>query len=93
MAITNMTGRTDLIGSFLATKMLRDLNAGMKITGYGGGIAYNDLSMFSAFPSYRPYTRQDVINELLEMNGKMNNAENKRMMKLNNQYNKPTWMI
>lgn len=92
-AITNITGRTDLIGSFLATKMLRDLNAGMKITGYGGGIAYNDLSMFSAFPSYRPYTRQDVVNELLEMNGKMNEAENKRMMKANNKYNKPSWMI
>jgi glycosyltransferase involved in cell wall biosynthesis len=92
-AIANITGRTDLINTYFAIKILRDLNAGAKIQGFGGNLSYNDDSMFSQNFGFKPYSREDMVNELLRMNNNTNEWEQKRLAKMNGQYKKPEWIL
>jgi glycosyltransferase involved in cell wall biosynthesis len=73
-AIINITGETELIESFMAARMLKDLNYGATTRGIGG-IYFNDLSALGVRPEWIPYTRQHVIDELMNYRNNKNNWE------------------
>jgi hypothetical protein len=85
-AIVNITGKPEIINTFVGQRMLRDLNYGSSLKGFGG-LSYNDESFFGQQFKFKQYTRDDFINELLQINNDSNNHEHKRLQKLQGKYN------
>lgn len=78
--ISQVAGRPDLADSYMAMRMARDLAWGATAGGTGG-LAFNDLSAMGAGleKHRRPYTRDDVLNQLLNIAERQNYWETRRM--------------
>jgi hypothetical protein len=90
-AIMNITGRPDLIHTFTGQRMLKNLNYGAKITGFGG-LSYNDESFFGQQFKHKEYNKEHFVDELLEMNKQTNNWEQKRSSKIQGSYQPPQFI-
>lgn len=88
-AIINITGEPELIESYMAARMLKDLNYGATVRGLGG-VYINDLSSLGVRPEWIPYTRQHVIDELLNYRNTKNHWEQIRTGMV--PYTTPEWI-
>ena len=70
-AIYNITGKNDLFYRYIGSRILRDLNYGARIKGFGG-INYSTESFFAQRMKFQPYTKKDVIDDLKIINDKNN---------------------
>lgn len=59
----NVLGNESLASSFLGTRILRDLNYGMRVS-HHGGLAMNDLTFLGARQQFLPYQRQQAVEEV-----------------------------
>jgi glycosyltransferase involved in cell wall biosynthesis len=80
-SLVNVMGRPDLIGSFFAMKVVRDLSWGAS-PDTQGGIVFNDLSTLGLKPAYQPYDRNKVIEQFKVVADKNNFWEQQRYNKL-----------
>ena len=85
-AIYNISGKNDLFYRYIGSRILRDLNYGARIKGFGG-INYSTESFFAQRMKFQPYTKKDVIDDLKIINDKNNKYEYMRMMKYQGKYN------
>ena len=81
-SLLNIAGRPDLINGYLSMKLLRDLNNGSTMDGVNLNV-YNEHSAVSQH-RYRPFSRQDLVQQLLNMNGCRNFWEQRRLEKFFN---------
>lgn len=77
-AIINILGDEKYLSSYMCAKMINDLNYSARMERQGG-FQVTDLSFLGMRPQYKPYNRQDVVNELLEMANNKNYWEQVRM--------------
>jgi glycosyltransferase involved in cell wall biosynthesis len=75
--LTNLAGRPDLVNSYTYTRMVRNLNYGCA-GDLVGGLAYNEMSMFSQGLKVRKYDQQICAEELVRMCEHFNFWETKR---------------
>lgn len=90
-AVMNLTGKEDLLHNFIGQKILRNLNYRAALKGFGG-LDYNDESFFGQQFKFNEYTREDMVNELLEINKINNHYELLRINKMNGNYNPPSFI-
>lgn len=76
----HVAGRPDLLNSYLALRMLRDLNWGASLQGMGG-VYQNELSTLGMNQSYRDFTRQQAVEEMLRICDFRNHWETERLRK------------
>lgn len=70
--LTHIAGRPDLIDSFMALRMSRDLDFGSTVQGMGG-LYFSDLSVLGIQPRVSGFSREDafgVFNDIREKNNK-----------------------
>jgi len=63
----NIWGRPDMINSYAALKMMRDLNYGFAVTDTGD-TRFNEGSLLANKQHYQPFTREDAIRKMLQYN-------------------------
>lgn len=80
-ALNNVMGRPDLVGSFFAMKVVRDLSWGASPE-QQGGLVFSDLSTLGTKPSYQPYNRDKVIEQFKSIADKNNFWESRRYEKM-----------
>lgn len=80
-ALVNVMGRPDLIGSFFAMKVVRDLLWGASPE-QQGGIVFSDLSTLGMKPNYQPYNREKVLEQFKQVAEKNNFWEVQRHKKM-----------
>jgi hypothetical protein len=74
-ALVNVLGRPDLIGSYFAMKMIRDLMWGSTSDNMGGGV-FNDLSLVMSYKvNYQPFNREVLVKKFTEAANKNNQWE------------------
>jgi glycosyltransferase involved in cell wall biosynthesis len=64
--IANIWGNTQFINSFIAHRMIRNLNYGQAISNTGGK-QYNELSTLDNIKRYSDFTRQHVVDETMQL--------------------------
>lgn len=84
-AIANITGKPELINTFIGQKFLRDLNYGAKVNHFGG-LSYNDETFFGQQFKHKEYNRDMFVQDLLQLTEQNNKWEQKRLMKLQGKY-------
>jgi glycosyltransferase involved in cell wall biosynthesis len=77
-ALTHVARRPDLVSSFLAMRMVRDLNWGSTMPGMGG-LYFNESSTLGTQQRFQTFTQEDCYNECLNMLTLKNHWEAKRM--------------
>lgn len=77
----NIWGRPQMAYSYVALKMMRDLNYGFAITDTGD-TKFNEGSLLSDKQHYVPFTREDAIRKMLQYNQLDTQWEQKRTAKL-----------
>lgn len=75
--IANIWGEHKQIDSYVALRMIRDLNYGDAIAGFGG-IHYNEDSASIEKPRFRSFGKQDAIQALMELGDARNYWEQRR---------------
>jgi len=80
--ILNLTGRPELLDSYMALRMTRDLNWGLTRDGMGG-LAYNDASVVGVGEArennFKPCTREELGKQLLDICHRNNYWEKRRV--------------
>jgi len=76
--LTNMAGRPDLIGTHFASRIVRDLNWGMKV-GERGGRYFDDLSTLGNRPMKQDFVRENAVEIFLNLVNKQNKWESRRI--------------
>ena len=80
--IINVLGDTSKLNSYMAARLIRDLNYGVSTDGTGG-VYYNDGSLLSTSPKNKRFVEQDAYKEMLILANKKNYWEQVR--------SKPKW--
>ena len=75
--VINVWGEPDQINSYVALRMIRDLNYGEAILSYGGPY-YSEDSLLIEKPKYRPFHKPDAIRALVELGESRNYWEQRR---------------
>ena len=73
----NILGKPELLNSFMALRMVRDLNYGIAVRGYGGPY-YNEESATSMNAQHAPFSKEDAMNQLLAIREGINYWEQVR---------------
>jgi glycosyltransferase involved in cell wall biosynthesis len=81
--ILNIAGRPELLNTYIALRLTRDLNWGASQVRPGGSLA-NDNSFTENQPKWAPYDRNNVIQEMLKACEHKNVWEQQRLGGLNN---------
>lgn len=76
-AVTHIWGRPDQVNSYVAMKMLKDLNCG-KTLNSGESIYYTEDSYMNSQQNYTPFGMNDAANKLINMCEHSNGLEQKR---------------
>ena len=76
--IVNMAGRPELLNSYMAMRMARDLNWGITTQGTGG-IYFNDASTLGFQTRQMQFERDQAIGELVKLNRQLNYWESRRV--------------
>ena len=76
-AIINVVGKPELLHTNLPLRLCADLNTGLSGASTGG-IYFNELSTLGTRPNFRSFSRQDAVQELLNLCGYYNEWEQKR---------------
>jgi hypothetical protein len=79
-ALSNILGKPEYIKTYLYFKYVRNLNWEHSISNYGG--THIEDSLFGERPNFKPYNRQDLINELTTMLEFNNKWEQERIRRL-----------
>jgi glycosyltransferase involved in cell wall biosynthesis len=77
-----VAGRTDLVNSYTAARMIRDLNHEMTSDVGMGGVYVNEASTLGLKPTFRPFGRNEAMQELLKISNLRNHWEQKRAERL-----------
>ena len=80
--IINVLGDTDKLNSYMAARLIRDLNYGVSTDGTGG-VYYNDGSLLSTSPKNKLFLEKDAYKEMLILANRKNYWEQVR--------SKPKW--
>ena len=80
--IINVLGDTDKLNSYMAARLIRDLNYGVSTEG-AGGVYYNDGSLLSTSPKNKRFLEKDAYKEMLILANRKNYWEQIR--------SKPKW--
>lgn len=75
--IINIAGRPDLVTSYMAMKLTRDLNWGSTSPNIGGPL-FNDDGVLGNQPKYQNFDRKSCVQQLLEINKTWNMWEERR---------------
>ncbi len=75
--VVNIWGEPSQLDSYVVLRMIRDLNYGEAVSGYGG-IHYAEDSLISKQQKFRKFTRKDVVNTLYQLCEQRNKWEEKR---------------
>lgn len=78
--ITHVAGRPELLNSYTALRMLRDLNWEMTTRGTGG-LYFNEDSTLGSMNRQQPFDRDRAVEELLKLNAQLNHWESRRAAK------------
>lgn len=77
-AIANVWGHQDKVESYLALRLIRDLNYGKSVGGTGGSYFHEDNSLFGR-PNFSEFGREQVLQQLLNLNRINNYWEQRRV--------------
>ena len=80
--IINVLGDTSKLNSYMAARLIRDLNYGVSTDGTGG-VYYNDGSLLSLSPKNKRFVQEDAYREMLILANRKNYWEQIR--------SKPKW--
>ena len=72
--IVNIWGEPQQLNSYVGLRMIRDLNYGQSILG-NGGIFYDEESAIYGNTQYRPFVREQVVDELVQLAEERNHWE------------------
>lgn len=75
--IRHVLGRPEMVNSYMATRLVRDLNWGSSTRG-SGGTYRNENAMIDRYRDLRPFTGDDAIQELVTLCQQYNDWETKR---------------
>jgi hypothetical protein len=75
--LQNIAGRHDLVNSYLALKMTRDLTWGARMPQMGG-MYFNEASWIGSHHKLEQFSREDAANEMLKMCERRNFWEKRR---------------
>lgn len=78
--MVHVAGRPDLLNSYTALRMVRDLNWGMTTAGTGG-VYFNDASTLGVQARQQHFDRELAMRELLKLNALLNHWEARRTAK------------
>ena len=76
--IMNIWGQPERLHSYMALRMIRDLNYGKSLGGAGGSYFHEDNSLFGK-TTYKDFTREQAAQELLSLNNVFSNWDNRRL--------------
>jgi predicted nucleic acid-binding Zn-ribbon protein len=76
--VANIWGEHSKIDSYIILRMIRDLNYGEAITGFGGPY-YSEDSLLIEKPKFAAFGKQDAINALTELGATRNYWEERRV--------------
>lgn len=79
--IHHIAGRSDLANSYMALRMIRDLNWGMTLPNFGG-VYFNESSALGSQPKYKPFSREQCVEELKAICELRNYWEQERMKRV-----------
>lgn len=80
--IVNIAGRPDLANSYMAARMVRDLNFEASSDVNMAGLYFNDASVLGSKPTFRPFGRKEAMEELMKICGMRNHWESRRAERL-----------
>ena len=75
--INNVLGRPDLLGSFMQTELIKNINYGVKKRSVGG-MYFNEQSSMFFEPKFDEYSRRHAYEEMLNLRNRLNFWEDKR---------------
>jgi hypothetical protein len=76
--VVNIWNESSMLNNYIVARMIRDLNNGIAISGYGG-IFYNEDSYISKVHTFRKFTHEDVVAQLMQLNELRNYWEQRRV--------------
>ena len=75
--VANVWGEPNQVNSFVALRMIRDLNYGEAITGFGGPY-YAEDSLLIEKPKFRSFGKREALESLIELGSTRNYWEQRR---------------
>ena len=76
--VAHVWGEPTKVDSYVALRMIRDINYGEAISGYGGPY-YSEDSLLIEKPKYRSFGKQDAVEALVELGKTRNYWEQRRI--------------
>jgi hypothetical protein len=76
--ILNVAGRPELLNSFMAMRMVRDLNWEATLP-HTGGVYFNEASVIGSQPRFQTFSREQALDSLLQLCEQSNFWERKRV--------------
>lgn len=76
-SVVNIWGEPSQVDAFVALRMIRDINYGNAIAGYGGA-HYSEDSLLIEKPKYRSFGKQEAVGALAELGSTRNYWEQRR---------------
>lgn len=75
--LINVAGMPELINSYLAMRMVRDLNWEATVS-HMGGLYFNEMSTLGTMPRYEPFNRERCYEEMRKLAENRNHWERRR---------------
>lgn len=79
--IVNVLREPERIGTYFESRIIRDLNYGVKMEGMGG-LYYNEQAHMFSKPKFIPFNRETAYNEMVKLCERRNMAEQARWASL-----------
>lgn len=77
--LVHIAGRPELRNSFFSRRLLADLNRGLSSANDGSGNIFSEHAMLGSKKAYAPFTRKDVVRQLIGLGREFINAEKLRI--------------
>jgi len=76
--LVNVAGRPDLVNSYLAMRLIRDMHYGHQMQGFGG-LYLDDASFLGQRPKFNKFGASELLNSLVQMAESRNHWEQRRV--------------
>lgn len=82
-AIINILGKPEMVCSYMAMRLVRDLNSGCTPVGIAGATYHNENSGLGLNHNHENFNPEILINKLIQMRTEINSSESKRYATVN----------